>query len=153
MLQLLAQTTTYNLSAEESTGLAALFGAWLFFAIILIVIQIVAMWRIFEKMGVEGWKAIIPVYNYWVLCEAVGKPGWWSLVFLLGLIPIVNFFAWIAILVVAVIVMIELGKGFGKDTVWSVFLLVIFSLIGMLILGFGNDKFDKKRLSTPKTAA
>ncbi len=154
MLQFLAQTTTtYNLSTEETTGLAALLGAYFFFVAIIVVIQIIAMWRIFEKMGEAGWKAIIPIYNYWVLCEAVGKPGWWALTFLLGLVPILNLILWIVPLVLSIIVLLELGKGFGKDAVWSIFLLVVFSIIGMLILGFGSDKFDKKRLSAPKAAA
>lgn len=147
MLSLLAQSYTYtnnSLSTDDNTGLMAFLGAYFFFVAILLVVQIVAMWKVFEKMGIEGWKAIIPVYNYWVLCEAVGKPGWWSLSFLVAWVPLVG---WILPLVVMVIVMIELGKGFGKDAVWSVFLLVIFSLIGLLMLAFGNDKFDKKRLS------
>ena len=154
MLQLLAQTysSSYELSTTENTGLAAFFAAYFIFVIALVVVQIVAMWKVFEKMGIEGWKAIIPVYNMWVLAEAVGKPGWWALTVFLAWIPLLNLIAWIVPTVLFIIVMLELGKGFGKDTVWSVFLLIIFSLIGLLMLAFGNDKFDKRRLTTPKTA-
>jgi hypothetical protein len=111
------------------------------------------LWRIFDKMGIQGWKSIIPIYNYWVLCEAVGKPGWWALSFLLAVIPVISIIGWIVPLVLGVLVMLEVGKGFGKDAVWSVFLLIIFSLVGLLILGFGDATFDKKRLSAPKAAA
>ena len=31
--------------------------------IILIVLEIIATWRIFEKAGEDGWKSIIPIYN------------------------------------------------------------------------------------------
>jgi hypothetical protein len=157
MLDILAQTySTYDtttLSGGEKTGLAAFFGAYFLFAVVLWLVQVVALWRIFDKMGIEGWKSIIPIYNYWVLCEAVGKPGWWALSFLLAVIPVINIIGWIVPLVLGVIVMLEVGKGFGKDAVWSVFLLIIFSLVGLLILGFGDATFDKKRLSAPKTAA
>ncbi|MCB9817571.1 hypothetical protein H6795_03520 [Candidatus Nomurabacteria bacterium] len=149
-----AQVDTYNydytLTTSDAAGAGILAGAllvWVILWLAIAVIQIVAMWKIFEKAGVEGWKAIIPIYNYWTLCEIVGKPGWWGLAPLLMIIPLINFVAWIAVLVVFVLVALELGKAFGKDTVWSIFLLVIFSLIGILILGFGKDKFDKSLLT------
>lgn len=147
-----AQADLYNDSyymtttTTESTGIMAFFAAYLLFIVVIYVVAAIAMWKIFEKAGEKGWKALIPLYNYWTLCEIVGKPGWWSLSFLLAFIP---FIGWIAPFIVAIIVSLELGKAFGKDTVWSVFLLIIFSLIGFLILGFGSDKFDKSKLSTP----
>jgi hypothetical protein len=106
-------------STTESTGMMAFLTAYFLFIVVIYVVAVVAMWKIFEKAGEKGWKALIPLYNYWTLCEIVGKPGWWSLSFLLSVIPFVG---WIAPLVVAIIVSIELGKAFGKDTVWSVFL-------------------------------
>ncbi len=133
-------------TAAESTGIMAFFAAYLLFIIAIYIVVAIAMWKIFEKAGEKGWKALIPLYNYWTLCEIVGKPGWWSLSFLLSVIP---FIGWIAPLIVAILVSLELGKAFGKDTVWSILLLVIFSLVGYLMLGFGSDKFDKSKLSTP----
>lgn len=157
MLELLAQSTytyeTTTLNTGQKTGLAAFFGVYTVFVLLLWVVQIVALWRIFEKMGIDGWKSIIPVYNYWVLCEAVGKPGWWALTIFLAVIPVINLLGWIVPLVLSIIVMLEVGKGFGKDTVWSIFLLIIFSLVGLLILGFGDDKFEKSRLAAPKARA
>lgn len=37
------------------------------------VLTIVAMWKIFEKAGEEGWKAIIPVYNIYIMFKIAGK--------------------------------------------------------------------------------
>ncbi len=83
MLEVLAQTythTTYTTTTNENTGLAVLFGGFFLFVwLAVFIVAVVAMWKIFEKAGVEGWKAIIPVYNGWVLAEIAGKPGWWRL--------------------------------------------------------------------------
>lgn len=87
----------------------------------------------------EGYYSFLQLL---VLCEIVGKPGWWGLTPILMAIPIVNFIAWIPVVILFVIISLELGKAFGKDTVWSVFLLILFSLIGILILGFGSDKYQ-----------
>ena len=137
------QVTTTSTSGGFWAPFAAIWFIWL----LVLIVAIVAQWRTFEKAGQPGWKSLIPIYNFWTLCEIVGKPGWWSLSFLLVVIPFVG---WIAPIIVSIIVMLELGKAFNKDVTWTVFLLIIFSLIGMLILGFGDDKFYKSKLSSPE---
>ncbi len=42
-----------------------------------------SFWRLFEKMGVEGWKGIIPVYNFYVLLRRLCRPAWWLVMLLL----------------------------------------------------------------------
>lgn len=44
-----------------------------------IIILIVAMWKVYEKAGKEGWKSIIPIYSYFVLTEIAGIEWWWFL--------------------------------------------------------------------------
>ena len=39
------------------------------FAIVLMVVSVVAMWKIFEKAGKPGWAAVVPIYNLYVLYE------------------------------------------------------------------------------------
>ncbi|MBP7821142.1 signal peptidase I [Candidatus Saccharibacteria bacterium] len=112
-----------------------------FFVLALIVLQIIAYWKIFTKAGYAGWKSIIPIYNLWVLCEIVGRPGWWGLTPILLVIPFVNIIAIIPVIILMIIVSLDLGKSFGKDTVWSVFLLIVFQIIGYLMLGFGSSKY------------
>jgi Family of unknown function (DUF5684) len=92
-----------------------------------IVLMIAAMWKIFSKAGQEGWKAIIPIYNLYVLLKIVGKPGWWLILFI---IPFVNY-----IFIIWTYNM--LSKSFGKDegfTVGMIFLSIVF----IPILGFGS---------------
>lgn len=121
------------------TGLVSTFGAdsavpgalGVLVYLAFIVVFIMAGWKVYEKAGEPGWKSIVPFYNSYTLFRIAGRNGWG---FLLMLIPLVN-------IVVLFMVMIDLGKHFGKSALWSVFLLVFFSLIGWLILGFGDDEY------------
>jgi hypothetical protein len=146
MFQFLAQydySTTPDISGAQATGIFAFFAAYSLFVLALAVVGIIALWKIFEKAGIPGWKAIIPIYNMWLLFQMSGKPGWWALVILLAFIPVINFIAGPVYFVLWILAALELGKAFGKDTVFSVVLLIIFSIVGFLILGFGKDKYTK----------
>lgn len=143
MLSFLAQYDydyTYTVNDVDTGGFFLFSGAFLFLWLVFVVIAYVAMWKIFVKAGEPGWKALIPIYNYWTLCEIVGRPGWWSLSFLFAIIPFVG---WIIPFLVYIVIALDLGKAFQKSTAFSVVALIIFSFIGMLILGFGSDKYHK----------
>ena len=45
-------------------------------------------WKLFKKAGYEGWKAIIPYYNYYTMAKIIYGNGWLSL---LLLIPCANY--------------------------------------------------------------
>lgn len=47
---------------------------------IIYVISKIAYWKIFSKAGKEGWRALIPIYNQYVLCQIVGVSPWWMLI-------------------------------------------------------------------------
>lgn len=173
MLELLAQTySTYDtttLTTSNSAGTALFGGLFMLWALVVLaiaIVAIVAMWKIFVKAGVEGWKSIIPVYNTYTLAEISGKPGWWGLLIaLIGFVawvPIIGWLAWIGAIVLYVLIALELAKKFGKDTTFAVLWLIIFSLVGMLILGFGDAEYegaktkkatsgDVKPLGSPKS--
>ena len=57
--------------------------------LVIYVLSIIADYRLFEKAGEEGWKAIIPFYNYFVLCRIVMGDSLW---FWLGFVPGINVF-------------------------------------------------------------
>jgi hypothetical protein len=149
MLELVAQLQTSV--SEESWSVFS--GSTMFIALLVVVAVVAALWKIFEKAGEDGWKALVPVYNSWILFEISGKPGWWALVGLVGIIPILGLFAGLAAYVLYILAMLELGKAFGKSTAFTVVALVIFSFIGLLILGFGNDKYTKPSNNAPKAVA
>ena len=52
--------------------------------VILIILWIVALWKIFSKAGQPGWASIVPIYNYIVWCKIVGRPTWWVLLLLIA---------------------------------------------------------------------
>ena len=91
---------------------------------------IVSLWKVFVKAGKPGWAAIIPIYNVIVLLEICGRPIWWVI---LLLIPCVN-------IVVAVFVMIDLAKSFGKDALFGIGLWLL-GFIFFPILGFGSSQY------------
>jgi hypothetical protein len=99
--------------------------------LIVTVVVIVALWRIFTKAGRPGWAAIIPFYNAYVLLKIVGRPGWWLV---LLFIPLVN-------VVIGIILAIDLARSFGKGGLFAFFGLIVFSLIGYCVLGFGNARY------------
>ena len=93
-------------------------------------ISVVGMWRVYEKAGKPGWASLIPIYNYLVLVEIVGRPIWW---FFLLFIPGVN-------AVIGVILLWDLNRSFGPST--GFFLgLVFLSAIFFPILGFGSARY------------
>lgn len=98
------------------------------FSIAISILSIVALWMIFQKANEEGWAAIVPFYNLFVLYKITWGNGWF---FLLLLIPIAN-------LIIAIITMVKLAKAFGKGGGFAcglIFLNVIF----YCILAFSKD--------------
>lgn len=124
-------TTSTDVSGGFWAALAALWFVWL----VVIVIAIIALWKLFTKAGQPGWKAIIPIYNMWVLCEIAGRPGWWALTVLIPFVGSIIFF------VLSIIVSLDLAKSFGKSPVFGIVGLWLFSIVGYLILGFGDAKY------------
>ena len=55
--------------------------------LILVLISFVGLYKIFEKAGLPGWKALIPVYNFWLVGTIINRPKWWGLIMI---IPGVN---------------------------------------------------------------
>ena len=102
----------------------------LLFLLTIVVLMLVAQWKIYEKAGKPGWAAIIPIYNMVVLLEIVGKPIWWIILFF---VPLVN-------IVIAIIVVHELSKSFGKDVGFTIGLILV-GVIFYPILGFGKDQY------------
>lgn len=107
--------------------IAALLSTFLVAFIILIAVSIVliiAQFKIFKKLGKPGWIALIPIYNLWVLLEAVDMPGW------LAIVPGVNGIA-------AMIMNYKLAIKFGKSSLFAV-CTILFPVICLPILGFSK---------------
>jgi hypothetical protein len=98
---------------------------------IIAVVMLVAMWKIYEKMGRQGWEAIIPFYNLYVLFEILYKNG---IKFLLLLIPLYNIYLLFKM-------NIDWAHSFNKSTGFGVGMTLL-APIFYCILGFGGDAFQ-----------
>jgi len=98
------------------------------------IISIVAMWKIFEKAGEAGWKALIPFYREYIMYEITLDNG---ILFLLYLVPCVN-------IVFHIKMCLALAKRFGKETGYGIGLILL-NPIFSLMLAFGDAKYDKNK--------
>ena len=97
----------------------------------LIVVAIVAQWKVFEKAGEPGWACIVPIYNIIVMLNIAKKPTWWII---LLLVPFVN-------IIMILIIYISLAKQFGKGVGFGVGLAFL-GFIFFPILGFGDAVYQ-----------
>lgn len=113
---------------ENGGGGIGIVGMLVYLAVL--VLMLVAGWKLYVKMGQPGWACLVPIYNYYVLTLALNKPILW---FILMLIPGVNS-------IVGLILLWELNKAFGKGTGFFIATL-FFAPITMSILAFGDATF------------
>jgi len=96
-----------------------------------VVLMIASMWKIFTKAGQPGWASLIPIYNIYVWCKIVGRPGWWVILFF---IPFVNF-------VIAIILAIDLDNSFGKGVGFGIGIILL-GIIFLPILAFSEATYQ-----------
>ncbi len=115
--------------------------------IAIVVFEIAALWKVFVKAGQPGWAAIIPIYNLYILLKVIGRPAWWLLLFVVGVI--VPFVGWILLIVVSIIIAIDLAKSFAKSSGFAVGLFLL-TFIFIPILGFGESRYVGPAATWPR---
>lgn len=80
------------------------------FLIVLLVIVVMllstaANWRLFQKMGYEGWKSLIPLYNQFLLFKSVFGKG--TLMVVMLLMPVIAVVLAMLVLMLSAIVRIQ----------------------------------------------
>ena len=95
--------------------------------LVVTVLCLAATWRIFQKMGRQGWEGIIPIYNTLVMFQEVYGNGWRMF---LALIPLYNIY-------LAFELYIKLAKKFNQSAGFGVGLVLLYPIFA-LILGFGK---------------
>lgn len=98
--------------------------------LLLLAVTLAGMWKVFEKAGRQGWEAIVPIYNLYVLTVIVGQP-WWLLVLLF--IPIVNF-------LVAAFLCYKLAERFGQGVPFAAGIFLL-PFVFYPLLGFGEAEY------------
>ena len=131
---------------------------------ILVLLMLIAMWRIFTKAGEKGWKCLIPIYNVYILWRIGWNTGKFWLVFVGSLIVSVvvailstmgrigGILATLAAVVWSIYTIycvfkmaITMAHRFNKSTAFGVLGLVIFSIIGFPVLAFSSVDYDEAR--------
>lgn len=118
-----------NEQAVEAIA-GAFSGVSLIISLVVMVVLIIAMWKLFEKAGEAGWKSLIPFYSTYILFKIAWGNG---LLFLLMFVPCAN-------VVVSFIVLWKLCKAFDQGI--GMYLLMLFvTPVAWLILGFGSAQY------------
>ena len=95
-METFAETLT---AGEKSAALAGAIGASMITVVIMTgialwILTIIASWKVLQKAGEPGWKAIIPIYNVYMLYKIVGMSNWfWGLLaasFIFGIITTID---------------------------------------------------------------
>ena len=113
-----------------------------------IVLEIIGLWKTFNKAGQPGWAAIIPFYNLFILVKTA-KMEWWHFLIVAGLmivyyleIKYVSVCAALAAVVYMFVINIKLAKAFGRGAGLGVVCTLI-PCVGYMILGCGSAKYQK----------
>ena len=123
-----------SVSSTDAAAAAAIFVAFLGFMLIIVAITYVItaffMSKMFNKAGIPGWAAWVPVYNSWKLLEMGGQQGFWAI---LAIVPVVN----IVSMIFMYIAMYQIGLKFGKE---GVFVLLAIFLPIVWVIWLAVDK-------------
>jgi signal peptidase I len=98
---------------------------WILFLIIIFV----SLYRVFEKAGYAGWKALIPGYNFYVWLRVIEKPWWWLFILIF---PGPN-------VLLLLIMCVNTSTLLGHRTAKDVFLSAIVPFIYLPYLAFSSD--------------
>lgn len=121
-------------------AISAAIGVIAIIVVALLILQIIGMWKVFQKAGEKGWKAIIPFYNIAILYRISGMSPYLVFVYLGLLIPFVNIIVAATIGVMSLYQVINLSKAFNKSTGFTVAIILV-PFIGYLMLGFGKSEY------------
>jgi hypothetical protein len=132
-------------------------------AVFVLALTLIGKYFIFEKMGMPGWKSLIPIYSdYLLFRELIGSGYFWgyiasallagscSALVTIGMVSGVMEFLFIITAVAACTVTIaiqiklahSLSKSFGHGIGYT-FGLVFIEPIMLMILGLGNNRYAR----------
>jgi hypothetical protein len=89
-----------------------LISAYFGVTILIVLVFIIASWRLFSKAGKPGWAIIIPFYNLYIYTQIIQRPGWWILLYFSIAIPAVGA---LALVFLSIVDQLRLAKVFGRS--------------------------------------
>lgn len=126
-------------------------GTFLILVIGWYVLQVVAYWKIFEKAGEPGWKAIIPFYNTYTQYKFTWNANlYWFALFgsvvgcglnaLGGVAGVLGSAILLAVTILNIFALNKLAKAFGHGALFTIGLFFL-NPIFKLILAFSSDRY------------
>ena len=97
--------------------------------LILVLISFAGLYKIFEKAGLPAWKALIPVYNFWLVGVIINRPKWWGLIMI---VPGVN-------LIMYGVYGFHLSRAFKKRMNNDLIMAAFMPYLYFAYLGFNKD--------------
>lgn len=108
----------------------SVFGICALIMLVYAVVAVISYWRIFEKAGYEGWRALVPFYSQYTFFELTIGCGW---LFLLLLVPMAS----VAVTIIARCKLADIfGCGLG-----TTLLLVFIPIVGLPVVAFGDNHY------------
>ena len=102
---------------------------YLILCILYFVATHIGFYKLFEKKGIPGWKALVPFYGTYLMLKMIKKPMWWIVFYY---IPFVGFIVWMGIIT-------ELLKMTGRFKYWEHILGVAFAGIYLPYISFQKE--------------
>ena len=103
------------------------------------------LYKLFQKAGLPGWKALVPYYNYYLWIKLVNRPTWW---FLITLLPGIN-------IIVFLLIRADLANMFGKRSFLEHLYVWLFPFIAFPHWGFSKSVvftgYSEKEKSSPSS--
>ena len=118
----------YDYGYDWTPGLMRMSAGSTIISWLIAALMVASLWLLFKKAGEEGWAAIVPFYNLYILFKITWGNG---IMFLLLLIPIAN-------IVIMIITYVKLAKAFGKGGGWACGLIFL-GFIFLPIMAFSKD--------------
>ncbi len=97
--------------------------------LVIILFPMLNYW-IFSDAGEDGYKALIPFYNYYIWLKVIGKPWWWLI---LMLVPFINFF-------MIMLMLVQTAISYGKYKLGEQALSVLVPFVYIPYLGISEKE-------------
>lgn len=94
-----------------------------------LLIYAIALWRLFERAGEKGWKALIPIYNFVVWLKILGRPKWWVLLLFVPGIDIL----------IGLGIVVDTAKCYGKNKFYQQALAILVPFFYFLYISFKSE--------------
>lgn len=142
------------------SAILSYYGSVMLFSLVLGILMIIAYWKIFNKAGEAGWKAIIPIYNSYIVFKIAWRPLMFGISIALSVLYVILFtigfifeystggsmllavlpILLIVIAVINIMLLHKLSKAFGHGVGFTLGLIFL-NIIFLFILAFGSSQY------------